>query len=627
MIYLNNGLKGLLITFFLISLSACGGGNGGGDEPLLEEVAVVAESSCITSDAQNTSNNCGTLLVGITDADGDFLSYTVEVTGLELTRSDGTQVSVMPSNQAVNFAEYVEVSELATAATIPVGIYTSGSITIDYTNADIQVEKDGEAVMANMVDAEGVSLTFETLQLQFDENNQLVIARGRPAMLGIDFNLAASHTVNLESEPVTVTTEPFIVAEIDPIENKEFRVRGPLISVSEEESLFRIAVRPFHRDDGRFGGIDVQTNDDTNFEVNGIAFVGAEGLTQMADLESGTPTVTLGNFDRAADQFLAITVIAGSGVPGADRDAARGVIVARQGNVLTLKGASLIRQDGDVSFSDEITVLIDTTTLVSKNRRLQDDVNIDDLSIGQAVTVLGTISQQDDSTTIDATEGAIRMRITSASGHAISEDGLTLTMSLQALQGRTPDTYDFTGTGISPDFDADAENYEVSIENLMVTNVSENDPIRVSGFINEFGAAPADFNALTVINYAESRSQILVNWPTGDTVVAFSEISSETLVINTNNEGEGVYKLVQGGIRTDLTSFDAPVTILPVADRGFYSIKTADGITGFSNFADFTSALQLELDEGGSIDLMHSVGGFSNENKTLSAIKIAIKLN
>ncbi len=625
MIKLNNGLKSLLTTLFLISLAACGGGSS---EPPIEQVTVSEEESCTTTEQENGDDNCGTLLLGLTDADGDFLNYTVEVTGLELTRADGTLVSVMPSSQMINFTEYVEVSELATAATIPAGIYNSGSITVNYTNADIQVEKDGVAVTANMVDAEGITLTRETLQIQFDENNRLVIARHRPAMLEIDFNLAASHNVNLENDPVTVTTEPFIVAEIDPIESKEFRVRGPLISVDETKAIFRIAVRPFHRNSGRFGGVNVQTNNNTNFEVDGVAFIGAEGLTQMAALEKGTPTITLGIFDRAADRFTAITVIAGSGVPGADKDAAAGVIVARQGNTLTVNGVSLIRQNGEVSFANQITVLIDSSTLVSKRRRLQDDVNIDDLSVGQAVTILGTISQQDDSTTIDATEGAIRMRLTFASGHAISEDGLTLNLALQALQGRPPETYDFSGTGISPELDASADNYEVSIENIQLSQISTNDPIRVSGFINQFGNAPVDFNAMTVINYAESRSQIFVNWPTGDTVITFSEIGSENLVINTENEGEdGVYKLLQGGIRTDFSSFDIPVTIIPLADRGFYSIKSGDAISAFSNFADFSSALQLKLDEGDSIDLMHAVGGFSTDNKTLSAVKIAIKLN
>lgn len=623
MFKLNKCLKGLLTTLFLTSLVACGGSSTDIEEPAIEAAVV-----CTTQDDENNDDNCGTLLLGVTDADGDFVNYTVEVIGLELTRLDGTQVSVMPSSQMINFAEYVEVSELATAAIIPVGIYTSGSITIDYSNADIQVEKDGIAVVANMIDAEGITLTTETLQLQLDENNRLVIARRRPALLEIDFNLAASHSVDLSTEPVTVTTEPFIVAEVDPVFKKEFRIRGPLLRVNETESYFRIAVRPFHRNTGRFGGINVSTNDETNFEVNGENIVGSAGLEQMTTLDEGSPTITFGTFDRESDSFTAVMVIAGSGVPGTDRDAARGVIVARQDNQLTVKGASIIRQNGQVSFNDEITVLIADTTKVSKNRRLQDTVSIDDLSVGQAITILGNITVQDDEYSIDATDGAIRMRLTHASGHALAENGLTLNMNLQAIQGRRAETYDFTGTGIDESFDALADDYEVSIENLTVTNIETNDPVRVGGFINSFASAPADFNALSVINYADSRSQLFVNWPVGDSVIAFSEITDESLTVNADNQAEdAIYKLIQGGITTELTSFDTSVVIKPLALRGFYTIKTSDGIITFSNFSDFTSVLQLKLNEGESIDLMHAVGGFSKQTTTLSALKIAIKLN
>ncbi len=623
MIQPNIYIKGALAALFLTLISACGS-----SDTAVEEVAIVENKQCVTQDDENQDDNCGILLVGLTDADGDFLNYTVEVTGLELSRADGTLISIMPTSQSVNFAEYVDVSELATAATIPAGIYVSGSITIDYSSADVQVEKDGVAVSANMVDSDGVALQTETLQLQLDENNRLIIARNRPAMLEVDFNLAASHTVDLAADPITVTTEPFIVAEVDPVIKKEFRVRGPLLRVNEEQSLFRIAVRPFHRVSGKFGGINVLTDSETNFEIDGQSYVGEEGLTQMANLTTNTATLTLGSFDRSSDNFSAITVIAGSGVPGADGDAATGVIIARAENILTVKGASLIRQSGEVTFNDEISVIIAETTRVSKNRRLQDEVSIADLSIGQAVTLLGDITESDGVTTLDATDGAIRMRLTSASGHAISDDGLTLAINLQALQGRTPDTYDFSGTGIDQASDATAENYEVSIENLLVNNVEADDPIRVTGFINGFGSAPADFNALMVTNYAESRSQVFANWPTGESTTAFSEITSESLTINTDNEEEdGIYKLIQGGIRTDLTSFDSAVVVIPLAERGFYTIKTLDGIISFSNFSDFTSVLQLKLDEGESIDLMHAVGGFSTNNKTLSAIKIAVKLN
>ncbi|TQV84922.1 hypothetical protein [Aliikangiella coralliicola] len=618
-------LKSLLLTFFLVTLTACGGGGSAVEE----EVPVAQAVSCETSDDGTIEDGCGILLLGLTDADGDFLNYTVDVTGIELTRLDGTQVSAMPSTQSVNFVDYVELSELTTAATIPAGIYTAGSITIDYTNADIQVEKEGEAVAADMVDEVGEPLLSQTLQLQLDEDNQLVIARNRPALLELDFNLAASHTVNLETEPVTVTTEPYVIAEVDPIQSKEFRIRGPLIRVNEDESYFRVAVRPYYRHDGRFGGVNVQVEDETNFEINGEAFSGAEGLTQMATLEAGTPTVTLGLFDRAADSFTAITVMAGSSVPGSDKDAARGVIVARDGNNLTVRGASLIRDDGIVTFRDEITVLIAETTKVSKPRRIQDEVTIADLSVGQAVTVLGTITtDESDGTVIDATEGGIRMRLTFASGHTLSKDDVLLTMDLQQLQGRLPDVYDFSGTGMDETFDASPDAYEVSIENLMVTNLDDGDPVRVSGFVSPFGAAPPDFEALTVINYAESRSQLYVNWPDGDDVTAFSEITTESLTINIVNGGEdGIYKLIQGGIRTDLTSFDEAVVIQPKGERGIYTLRSNDTIMAFSDFADFVAELQQKLDEGNLIDGMHATGGFSTESKTFSALKIAIRLN
>ena len=624
---LKQWLNRALTPVLLLSLAACGGGGSDVSTPVADDEPPAIQS-CVTSDAVNTDPSCGTLLLGITDADGDFLAYNVNVTGIELTRQDGTQVSTMASSEMVNFVDYVELSELVTAATIPAGIYTSGSITIDYTGADIQVEKDGVAMPADMVDDEGSPLASQTLELQFDEDNRLVIARNRPALLEIDFNLAASHTVDLEVDPIQVTTEPFIIAEVDPVLSKEFRVRGPLISVNEEESNFRIAVRPFHRRDGRFGGINVQVNDDTNFDINEEPFTGEAGLAQMATLEQGTPTVTLGLFDRQADSFTAITVLAGSSVPGHDKDAARGAIIARDGNTLTVNGASLIRQDGTLTFGDEVTVLVGENTLVSKPRRIQDEVTIDDLSVGQAITVLGDITVDDTGTTIDATEGAVRMRLTFASGHTTAQDDISLTMDLQALQGRRPDMYDFSGTGIDETFDADPDNYEVSTENLVLSNVEVGDPVRISGFVSPFGTAPADFEALNVINYAESRSQLYINWPDGDDVLAFSEITSESMTVNIVNGGEeGIYKLIQGGIRTDLTSFDTAVVIQPLGERGIYTIRSNDSIMAFSDFADFTAELQQKLDEGMSIDLAHAIGGFSTDATTMSALKIAIKLN
>ena len=59
---------------------------------------------------------CGTLMVGLTDADGDFLSYSVDVVSLSLRKADGTIVQALPTRQRVDFAGLVDLTELVTAA-------------------------------------------------------------------------------------------------------------------------------------------------------------------------------------------------------------------------------------------------------------------------------------------------------------------------------------------------------------------------------------------------------------------------------------------------------------------------------------------------------------------------------
>jgi hypothetical protein len=125
------------ILIVLLALSACGGGSGNG-EP------IVANQGCDAA-------TCGTLLVGLTDADGEFLSYSVDVVSLTLTKANGTVVQTLPTRQRVDFAGLVDLTELVTAATIPNGTYVSASIQLDYANADVSVEVNGAPVAATVV--------------------------------------------------------------------------------------------------------------------------------------------------------------------------------------------------------------------------------------------------------------------------------------------------------------------------------------------------------------------------------------------------------------------------------------------------------------------------------------------
>lgn len=101
-------------------LAACGGGGGGA----AGNQAPPVNQAC-------TASTCGTLLVGLTDADGNFLSYAVDVVSLSLETANGRVVQALPVRQRVDFAEIVDLTELVTAATIPNATYVGASITLD----------------------------------------------------------------------------------------------------------------------------------------------------------------------------------------------------------------------------------------------------------------------------------------------------------------------------------------------------------------------------------------------------------------------------------------------------------------------------------------------------------------
>ncbi len=81
----------------------------------------------------------------MTDADGDFLNYTVDVLSLELETANGRIVETLPRSTRINFTDYVDLTELVTAASVPPATYVAGTIRLDYTNAEVFVEAADES--------------------------------------------------------------------------------------------------------------------------------------------------------------------------------------------------------------------------------------------------------------------------------------------------------------------------------------------------------------------------------------------------------------------------------------------------------------------------------------------------
>ncbi len=611
----------LTVAAMSMLMAACSGGSSSTSQP---QVAL----ECDPNDP-STIDECGTLYVGLTDADGDFLSYSVNVVSLQLEKADGTLIETLPNNTRIDFAQYVELTEFVSAATLPPGTYVAGNITLDFSDAEVMVEENGVAKVATVVDDQGIPLAQTTLKIMLADRDRLFIARGRPSLLVVDFDLRASHSVDIVATPAIATAEPFIVAEIDPVDQKDLRVRGPLVSVSEDEMTYTIALRPFHHRHGDFGRVRVHVTDTTEFEVDEIEYIGAEGLRALNAAGQGTPTVAHGTLNVAEREFTADIVLAGSSVPGSDRDAIKGNVIARSGNELIVRGGTVILTDATRSFfRDDVTVTIGPDTKVFK-RSHDGALDIDAISVGQRVTIRGEVTANDElGIHMDATAGAVRMHITHLSGIVNSVMPGQMDIELHAIDRRRASVFDFAGTGVSPEMDADPENYEVSIGNMLISMLAQGRPIVAYGFPNEFGAAPPDFEGRTLIDFSDVRSSLGAGWGAAGTTAPFLSMGSDGLVLDNHNPDiDQRHHIKQGPVLIDLTSLDAGTAIVPrETGRKLFAIKTTDSLQLYADFDDFVNALTLELNGSTVARSMFARGLYDADTNVFTAYKIGIHL-
>ncbi len=485
-----------LLAFILataLGLSACGGGGGATDG--------------------GTGGDSGDVFFSLTDAQGDFASYTVDVVSLTLTKSNGTVVDTLPLNTRVDFAQYTDLTEFLTIATVPKGVYEEVSMTLDYSNADIWVEDaNGDAIKVdnnNIVDVNGDPVGQIVMDVTLDK--KLRVAPALPTHMTLDFDLKASNTVSFDQQDVpSVSVQPTLVAAIDIDRQKTVRVRGPLKQVDTQSEKFQLRVRPFrHLLDNpnakNFGVLTVKTDDQTLFEVDGVKYQGSAGIDAMALLPLNSAVIARGKVQIRLANFRATVVYAGSSVPGGDMDVVHGSVISRSGNTLDMRGNTLIRADGTTSFQESITVTIADSTIVSKQLDSLDHT-IDEISVGQRLTAFGIATTDANGViSMDASNGYARMAISSLAGSVNgidfqNDNTLPLVVTLDLVNGRNVSLFDFTGTGIDAANDADPANYEVNIGALDLSNLVDQAAVAVRGFPTPFGSAPDDYVAQTVVD-------------------------------------------------------------------------------------------------------------------------------
>ncbi len=620
------------LALVMLALSACGGGTG-----TTELSAPPIAAACVPSDP-TTIDECGTVIIGLTDADGDFLSYTVDVLSLTLEKANGVVVDVLPNATRIDFSQYVDLTEFVSVATIPPGVYVAGTIQLDYSNAEVFVEVDGAARATTVVDTDGNPMGQASLKIVLSDRHQLAVTKARVSLLTLDFDLDASHTVDVVPTPAIATAEPFIVAELDPVDTKDIRVRGRFIEANVDEMFYTVALRPFYDALGDFGRMKVNVTNSTDIEVNDVSYTGADGLRALEAAGQGTLTVARGSLNVIQREFIADLVLAGTSVPGNGMDAVKGNVISRLENDFVVRGGTVILSDATNAvrsfFRDDITVTVGPNTIVYKTSDSDRPMgvpirllNTDAISIGQAITVRGTVDANDETGVhVDATEGAVLLHVTHLSGLVNTVMPGQVDIELHAIDRRRASVFDFAGTGLSPDVDADPDNYEVSSGNLLMPAAAAGRPVVIYGFPNEFGGAPPDFEGRTFVDYADVRSTVGVGWGTEGTTAPFLMMDESGLLLdNQNPEIDQRHYIKQGPVLIDLTALDSDTLIAPrETGRKLFTIKTTDSLQLYADFNDFVTALTLELDGVNAARSMYARGHYNGDTNVFTAYKIFV---
>jgi Domain of unknown function (DUF4382) len=656
------GLAGALLV------NACGGGGGS------------------MSMNPPPPTNTGTAMVTLTDMPGDFVSYMVNIVSLKLTRADGTTVETVPATTTVDFAQLVNLSEVVSARQVPEGRYTGVALTLDYGSATIVIDNGGAGLTvqaANIINgANSKPLVSPNNQmavtLQLPSGSPLVVTNGTVSHLALDFNLSASNTVapstitsSTLASAVTVTVNPVLVASLTPDLTRPIRVRGPLVSVTNTSSQtsYTVKVFPFFTDaDDDMGEVVVYTTTTSAFTINGTAYMGNAGLTALAALPAGTMTLALGTFDTTTRTFTAAQVFAATSVPGAGLDSVEGTVVARSGDVLTVRHAFFEPQEGGgveagvvmgaasganasaagnmsgtmsggaagadiVGFFPGVAVTVASATLVTEDGQ-SGTFGPQDISVGQHLQAFGKAgTDSSGNRTLDASSGSVRLMVTRAWGQFSSATGGVVTINLQALDGLPPAAFNFAGTGTSGK-DATASAYTVSIPAaLPLPTLSAGFPIAFDGFVTPFGSAPPDFAAETLVNFATANAHLHLEWTAPGPTAPFVSPLSATNVMMTQATVQSAAERVAfiGPVMEDPGSVSAGLSFVPntTASNMRFAIghRMSEDFAVYQTFGDFIAALTVDLNGKAQLLRVDAEGPYDLTTGVLSVSFMAVVLS
>ncbi len=548
--------------------------------------ALVCAAAVIAAGCHHNRLNSGYGIAWVTlsATPGDFTSYIVNVDSVSLTGKSYGVVTPVSTVETVDFTKLKDLSELWSAASVPNDTYTSATIVLDYTSANISVMVNGVPQKATVVDTTGKAVTTQTINITFDAQHQPTIqptlSTSSAIRLAVNFNLGASNVINLATTPATVTIKPIMTMATAPPDTKQVRVRGPLINSSVGVGSYTVYVRPFFDEFNSLGQLTLFNSASTVYQLNGVSYVGTPGITALSQTSAGTTiTAAYTNFEPTATLNAAVTsgkfnvtyVVAGSTLEDFYTQGIEGDVIKRTGNTLTLRGATLQLNDGTRSYIDtpDALLLVGPGTIVTaEDSTTMTNLNYNSISVGQHVIARGIYSLPSSKvTTVDATgssstnTGSVRLQTTELFGAVVSSGAGGVVLDLANIEYWPVSIYDFAGNGaagVSP------AAYEIDSGTLALPpGTVTGSPLWVDGISAPFGSAPPDFIATSITAEPSVPARLQVAWSSAGSTAPFATLTATGLTINLADAHYSSGVIHIGSESIDLKSLAATPNIVP----------------------------------------------------------------
>jgi hypothetical protein len=583
----------------------------------------------------------GTVVVSMGNANPDpqFASYLVAVDSITLTQNTGAVVALLSTPETVDLVRLNDMTELVEAPAVPSGTYTQATFTIDYSAASIWLNVDGKVVPATVTGPANIGLTTEEVTVAFDPQHPLVVTQGVSRRVAMEVDLTASNTIDTSTSPASVTAQPFVIMTHAPVDTTVFRARGIFVTTQSVPSGFYMNMRPFYDLVSALGALIVNTNAQTYFNINGITYTGAAGLTALAQQQESIPIVAYGTLDNISGitpTFNATSVYVGSSQESELAYYATGVVTSRVGDNLELTGASVLDPLGLITYYEDLyPVTLASSTIVSQDGVAARALSTASISVGQQINVSGQEILNAAGTELaglDATLGQVRLQSTQLWGTLNSATAGSASLDMLSLGNLDPAAFHFEGTS-QPGQNTSAAAYIVDTGALDESAVPSGTLLEANGVVTPFSSAPPNFTAATITSGTATLQQLVVEWVNGGAVSPFSQATSAGLIVNLGNGDLGTIHYIRTGpVTVDLKSLPASplITTVGADPNGLQlavgSLSLTSGVSVYNTPTTFAAGLKQAFNGTNKAYRLVAYGQYDSTTNTFVASRIHVAL-